>query len=78
MIFVGQPLLQHTCGLVVSVPQFNCRSPSSICGEGRIFIYLSTYCQKTTDGERRPNFAIFVVWSASYVSAEFLEREGII
>ena len=28
--------------------------------------------------ERRPNFAIFVVWSANYVSAESLEREGTI
>ena len=26
--------------------------------------------------ERGPNFAIFVVWSANYVSAQSLEREG--
>ena len=27
-------------------------------------------------GERRSNFAIFVVWISSYVSAESLEPEG--
>ena len=27
-------------------------------------------------GERRPNFAIFVVWSAGYVSTESREYEG--
>ena len=26
--------------------------------------------------ERRPNFAVFVVWSASYIQAESLERKG--
>ena len=32
---------------------------------------------KTNDGrDKRLNFAIFVVWSVGYVSAESLEREG--
>ena len=39
--------------------------------------HIENFLLKTNDGtDRRNNFAVFVVWSASYVSAEFLEREG--
>ena len=37
---------------------------------------IGNFLLKTNEGrDRRPNFAIFVVWSASNVSAEFLARE---
>ena len=78
MVLVEQPLLQHTCGLLISVAEFNRGNPSSIPREGRIFISLSTFVKRPMMGERRPSFGIFVVWSASFVSAESLERGGII
>ena len=78
MVLVEQPLLQHTCGLLISLAEFNRGNPSSIPREGRIFISLSTFVKRPMMGERRPSFGIFVVWSASFVSAESLERGGII
>ena len=38
---------------------------------------IMKFLLKTNDGrDRGPNFAIFLVWGASYVSAESLEWKG--
>ena len=70
------PPLLHICGPVVNAVVCNRRCPSSIPGEVRINPSLSNFCYRPVMGERSSNFAIFVVWSSSYVSAESLEPEG--
>ena len=65
---------------MVTALEYNIGGHSSISGKQNIhklinFDILNSLLKANDGRDRRPNFAIFVIWSISYVLAEFLERE---